>query len=329
MTDLKKIGLSALAGSLAAFSANAGELSVSGGAKLSYTADTGVSDVQDDGNRFGMQQLMSFTGSGELDNGHTVSLAHYMTSGGAKSSSALTYDMGDMGSITYQDVSGDLGLGKIDDVMPTAVEEIWDGLDTNEATALGTPNGRVDAGQTGFNYNASYDMVTVNVGYSPKTGAAGNDDGGNQGTGANISTTSFAVQLSPMDGLNVYAGMGDKGGALASDESEMDTMAVTYAYGPATVGYQVSNIDVQAASSDLETTAMSVAFAVNENLSISYGQSETEKDGSTVDQEIKGVSVGYSMGGISIAAHQNEVENMKQASGTESEHTEISVSFAF
>ena len=94
MTDLKKIGLSALAGSLVAFSANAGELTVSGGAKLSYTADTGNEDVQDDGNRFGMQQLITFSGSGELDNGATVSLYHGMTSTGTKSSSSITYDMG-------------------------------------------------------------------------------------------------------------------------------------------------------------------------------------------------------------------------------------------
>ena len=40
MKNMKKLGLSALAGSLVAFSANAGELSVSGGVELTY-ADTG------------------------------------------------------------------------------------------------------------------------------------------------------------------------------------------------------------------------------------------------------------------------------------------------
>jgi outer membrane protein OmpU len=276
-----------------------------------------------------MQQLMSFTGSGELDNGATVSLYHGLTSKGGGSSSSITYDMGDMGSITYQDTSGDLGLGKIDDVIPTAEEEVWNGLDTNESAAGGKPNGRVDAGITGFNYNVSYDMATINIGYSPKTGSAGNDDGGNSGTGANHSTTSFAVQLTPMDGLNIYAGMGDKGKATAALEEEQDTYAVTYAYGPATVGYQRSTIDLQAANSDLTTDNMGIAFAVNENFSISYGQQDTEKEGSTVEQEVSGFSLGYSMGGISLKAHKNKVENMGQSAGTESEHTEISVSFAF
>ena len=36
MNNFKKIGFSALAGSLAAFSANAAEMSVSGSAKLTY-----------------------------------------------------------------------------------------------------------------------------------------------------------------------------------------------------------------------------------------------------------------------------------------------------
>jgi len=94
MTNLKKIGLSALAGSLVAFSAQAGSLDVSGGAKFTYTGDTGAQDLEADGNRFGMQQLLSFTGGGELDNGHNIKLEHYIQAdGGGKSSSVLTYDM--------------------------------------------------------------------------------------------------------------------------------------------------------------------------------------------------------------------------------------------
>jgi len=38
MTNLKKVGLTALAGSLVAVSAHAGELSVSGGAKFTFTS---------------------------------------------------------------------------------------------------------------------------------------------------------------------------------------------------------------------------------------------------------------------------------------------------
>ena len=62
MTNLKKVGLTALAGSLVATSAFAGALSVSGSAKFTYTADTGANDNSTDGNRFGMAQGLSFSG---------------------------------------------------------------------------------------------------------------------------------------------------------------------------------------------------------------------------------------------------------------------------
>jgi len=59
MTNFKKIGLTALAGSLIATTAMAGSLSVSGGAKLSHTTKGGTSDAAS-GNNWGMQKLMSF-----------------------------------------------------------------------------------------------------------------------------------------------------------------------------------------------------------------------------------------------------------------------------
>jgi outer membrane protein OmpU len=70
-----------------------------------------------------------------------------------------------------------------------------------------------------------------------------------------------------------------------------------------------------------------VSFAVNDDLSISYGESTTELSGS-VDQEIKGISVGYSMGGLSVAMHANEGDNIGNTANNY-KHTELSVSFAF
>ena len=330
MTDLKKIGLSALAGSLVAFSANAGELTVTGGAKMTYTANTGNEDTAHDGSRIGMDQAVGFTGTAELDNGHTVTMYHALsTAGGDKSTSSMTYDMGDMGSLTYQQDSGDLGIGKIDDVIPTADEEIWNGVDAGQTTTNEAPVGRVDGGMNGFNYNYSMDMITINAGFGTKGTTGSVDDGSTSGSGGVNSSTSFAVQVAPMDGLNVYVGTGTKGNSNGTQDDDHTTMAVTYAYGPVTAGYQVSDIEPAGATNDLETTAYGLAFAVNENLSISYGESETTKEGSTVDQELSGYSIGYSMGGITIKAHSNEGKNIANTTANVSEHTEIAVSFAF
>jgi outer membrane protein OmpU len=321
MTNLKKIGLTALAGSLVATSAFAGALSVSGGAKMSYTGKAGNEDVAEMGNRFGIQKSMSFAGSGELDNGHTVSLTHVMAAEGTQSSSILTYDMGDMGSLTYHDTSAALGIHKIDDLMPTADEEIWNGVG-------GSPVGRVSGPGTGFNYtNTSFDGVRVDIGYSPKSAAASADDGGGSGVGGIKSSRSIAIQYSGIEGANIFIGTATNG-ATATTEKDLDTYGFTYAMGPITVGAQQSETDLSTADSDLEKTAYGIAFAVNENLSISYGASETEKEGSSVDQELSGYSIGYSMGGITIKAHANKGENVANTAA-EHDHTEIAVSFAF
>ena len=328
MNNFKKVGLTALAGSLVAFSAaNAGSLSVSGAAKFTYTGDSGNEDLGDDGNRWGIAQSVGFSGTAELDNGHTATISHAVN-GTSSTSSVITYDMGDLGTLRYQQDSGALGIGIIDDLTPSADEEVWNGIDADVATSNETPVGRVSGGTTGFNYrNTSVEGVTVDVGYSPKSTANTNDEGGQSGTGGKRSTTSVAVQYTGMDGLNVYAGTGTIGNA--SNDTDVDTYGVKYAWGPVTVGYQRSETDLVAANSDLTQTMYSIAFAVNDNLSISYGNQETEKDGSSTDQKLTGFSIGYSMGGMTIKAHNNKGENIANQTANESEHTEIAVSFAF
>ena len=316
MNNFKKIGLTALAGSLIATTAMAGSLSVSGGAKLSHTTKGGTSDPAT-GNNWGMQKLISFTGGGELDNGHSVSLSHYMTAEGAQSSSILTYDMGDAGKISFTDAAGGIGIAGIDDLMPTAVEEIWDGLG-------GTKNGYVSQASSGFEYtNTSVDGVKVEVGYG--TSQAANDDGGVSGTGATRSSESIAIQYTGIEGANIFFGTGTLGESATTD-TDVDTMGIKYSMGAATVGVQVSKVD-PAATAEEETTAYSISFAVNDDLSVSYGESTTELSGS-VDQEIKGISVGYSMGGLSVGMHANEGDNIGNTANNY-KHTELSVSFAF
>jgi outer membrane protein OmpU len=325
MTNLKKIGLTALAGSLVATSAFAGALSVSGGAKISHTTkggnEDGITAATSQGSPFGLQKSIGFSGSGELDNGHTVSLYHGTAGGGSHSSSILTYDMGDAGSIVYHDTSAALGIAKIDDMMPTADEEIWNGVG-------GTPVGRTNGPGTGFNYtNTSMDGVRVDIGYGPKSTGNESDDGGTSGAGGFKSASSIAIQYTGIEGANIFIGTGSKG-ATAGNETDLDTYGFTYTMGSITVGAQRSETDVTG-TADQEKDAYGIAFAVNDNLSISYGASETSEVGATLDQELSGFSVGYSMGGISIKAHSNKGENVSNIANAEHEHTEIAVSFAF
>ena len=69
MNKLTKIGVSALAGSLAAVSVNAAELTVTGSATLSYLSTDQENTTT--GNRFGSNSTMAFKASGDV-NGYTV-----------------------------------------------------------------------------------------------------------------------------------------------------------------------------------------------------------------------------------------------------------------
>jgi len=127
MNILKKIGLSALAGSLAATSAFAGELTVTGTANLTYTA-TDNQSTNNDGNRIGSETEMSFTGSGDV-NGMTVSyLTTLNNTATGIASHNIGIDMGDLGKIEFDQGTGGNGLTAIDDKTPTANEEAWDGF---------------------------------------------------------------------------------------------------------------------------------------------------------------------------------------------------------
>ena len=349
MTNLKKVGLTALAGSLVAVSAHAGSLSVSGGAEISYTGaehnGTGAngSAFNNNGNRFGVEKFVSVNGSGELDNGHTVSIYHGGPYGGF-SSSSLTYNMGDMGTLSYQNSTGDLGIGKIDDLMPSAYEEPWDGIDFVAGAGSGV-SGRVDGGQTGFNYSNSFGMANVNIGYAPKTtndfrgddgAVSGFHGSSNTAAAGNPSSTSIAISADVADGLMVFGGIGNKGRDSTTEEFEDDhsTFGLKYTMGGITAGYQHSEIDDGTAgvsTGDTETDAFGIAFAINENLTVSYGYQETEQASGRTDQELEGFAVGYSMGGMSIKAQRNEGEDSVAvgAAAIEVERTEILVGFAF
>ena len=340
MKTWKKAGLTALAGSLVATSAFAGAATVSGSANLTYTANSGAEDSAGttggngaygtDGQRWGLNKSITFSGSGEMDNGWTVSISHTLLDG-SSTGVGMTLDMGDAGTLDYQgDAAGSRGIGKIKDKMPTADDGVDNGLDTNGSTASGGISGTVTGGATGFHYSKSLDMATIGIGYMPKGGST-NTPGGVGGAGASASSVSGFISIDPMDGLEIGFGVGEKATGKAGDNSQtddMDTVYATYVYGPLTVGYQVSNIDTYSTTADDEMTRWGVLYAVNDELSISY-QDHTNDDTTATDEEASGWAASYTVGSMTFKAHRNKGTNIGNATANESEHTEVGVTFAF
>ena len=286
-----------------------------------------------------MESRLTFSAAGDLDNGMSVSLTHtFATSTGDGSTSIITLDMGSMGTLGYGQDSYQVGISQIDDIVPTAVEEVSDGISLNatesaSGAAIAGNTYEVDLGGNGFNYTLPMgDMATVVIGLAPGGQDSLTDDGANSGTrDGDGSDSSVHIVMNPMDGLTIAAGTGEK--VNGNNMDDLETIAVKYTMGPISAGVQLTEIDLEAANSgqngDSETTIMGVAFAVNDALSISYGEQETEIDGQSLDQEIEGFSIGYSMGGMTVKAHSHKGEDMGGAAANEAKHTEISVSFAF
>ncbi len=117
----------------------------------------------------------------------------------------------------------------------------------------------------------------------------------------------------------------------AALDGEESTMFVKYAYGPVTVAYQESEIDLGTAANTDESTAMSIAYAVSDNLSISYGTHDIDFGSGATDQEASGFSASYTMGGMTIAGMSNSVDNIggSTVAADDKDGYEISLSFAF
>ena len=331
MNNFKKVGLTALAGSLAAISAQAAEMSVSGATVLTYTTEHSSETT---GNPFGMKTNLGFTASGEV-NGYTVSYMQTSADQFAGMSSArLSVDMGDMGTIAFDQGSGS-GLGTIDDKTPTAAEEIWDGLDGK------TVGGLVGAaGASGvFNYVQTYAGVKFN-GALRKGSGTKNADGASSGAGQGAWDFALTTDGSMMglEGVAVGAGYGEAeagAGQAGSDKNEHTTLFANYSVGPVTLGAQVSRIDNGPSTAvDEDTQAWGISFNVNENLSVSYGERDVEYENTSaanVTESGDGVAVAYTMGSMKIAGNHNTVTNNNNSTGAGAEDymTEIAVSFAF
>ncbi|MDA7779230.1 hypothetical protein N8906_02065 [Candidatus Pelagibacter sp.] len=335
MNNFKKVGLTALAGSLVAISAQAAEMAVSGASVLTYTSGHSTEVT---GNPFGMKTNLSFTASGEV-NGYNVSYMQTSADQFAGMSSArLSIDMGDIGTFAFDQGSGS-GLATIDDKTPTAAEEIWDGIDT--ITGGTGPQGLVGAaGNSGvFNYVNTFEGVTLNAAARKGSGTS-NADGGKSGVGQGAWDFALTADGSSMgaEGLSFGAGYGEaeNGSTAASTygDAEHMTAFANYSVGPVTFGYQKSYIEANVnGTDDEETTAWGLAFNVNENLSLSYGERDVVFKGAGASADVTekgdGIAVAYTMGSMKIAGNMNDVSDNDGTAGNNDSMTEIAVSFAF
>ena len=346
MNKLTKIGASALAGSLVASSAYAGSVSV--GATWEVTgeyvnnakATSGVAN--ETGNPFGSKGNLSFSGSGETDFGTASWFMFTGDAQGSVSSHSITLDMGDMGTVGFDQGTGAFGIGTIDDVMPTAYEEIWNGTAQTNGDILDGSGGSSGV----FGYKNTFAGMDVNLEYAPSVGSGDNGDGAAAAVASVADGTSLnaAVTNSSMvEGLTFGFGVGEHSYDRASgDVANIDTASTVvfakYAFGPVTVGYQTNYTSgsVSTANTTIganEVNIMGIAFNVNDSLSVSYTDYENKylKRGSQGDvtQDTTGINLAYTMGGATFRLTDASMDNTGGVTGTNEDRTEVSLLMAF
>jgi hypothetical protein len=181
MNKLKNIGISALAGTLVSLSAaQAGGVSVSGAWELSYT-DLNHSKVT--GNKLGVKKNISFGASGDISDGGGVTWATNigLTDAAALSSASIAINMGGIATLTYDSGGGGTGANAVDNIVPTAWEEVDYGLSTGitdlgaVSASKGVINLTVKAPVAGTGLSVSY-ASGMSAGHI-SDGAVGGADG--------------------------------------------------------------------------------------------------------------------------------------------------------
>ena len=326
MNKLTKIGVSALAGSLALTAANAIEMSVSGSAGGAFA----TSDENKKGDFYQFDSVV-FSASGETDGGVTVSAKMELDNDNSASNAGMddrsfSFGTDSLGTVSFHGHGGSSVMGQWDDVTPHAYEEVWDG--TNAADV------RID-GRSGNNLltydSPSFNGVMFKAAYQHdhSTAAAQEQDLGHY--------ADFGIQVSPemVEGLTVGYGFGELE-TNTSQSVDHETLFLKYAIGGLTVGIQESEADGATAALTDESSGWGVSYAVNENFTIAYGERDYDDDISTAgssssEQHDSGFSASYTMGGMTIAGHMNQNDNVGGSTNAtnDKESYEFALTFAF
>jgi len=337
MNKLTKIGVSALCGSLAAISsANAGDLSVTGGVDMSWIS----LDDEVTGNPLGIGSNVTFSGSGELDNGWSVALSVANTNANVYSNTNVTVGVPGMGDFRIsQGVSGS-GIDRMDDMTPNVWEEAYG---TGLGTGIDTVSGVSGGANIEFTPSGTPDGLTARISFSPSAGGSGSSDKGGSGDDGGVAAAGYDItleassDLTGVDGLTIYGGVANteqytNASAYTGDKDET-TFGAKYAMGGWTIGYQWSEEDLgrNTGATKYDNDAYGITFNVNDDLSIGYNHYESTQEGNAVTAEATSVQIAYTMGGASIRLAEAQVDNAKYQTGAayDRDATTVSVSLAF
>jgi hypothetical protein len=330
--------LVALLFSLSVSTAYAGELTVTGNMEVTLQSEVG----NQTGNPLGTDRELKFAGSTELDNGITVSVMQDTNDSLTYGNSQISF--GNVGGFATIYVGSDSDpIDAVDDITPSAYEEA-NGSGSGSYNDIGD-----QAGQMGI--GAKFDLPilgAVNYKYYPKIDSTKNADNAASGDASHsVGSASSLTIKTDMSGLPLVGGFLD-GATLTTGYGESDhstvanlddafdlTAAINYVNGPISLGIQKKYHNEGMAATPGESagykdTVIGIAYAVNDDFSISYNRytSYPQTRVGAPEQETDAINIGYTMGGMTIGFQDASTDNSGYATGDNDTRT-LGVSVAF
>ncbi len=350
MKNISKLLVGILFSALVMAPSYAGEMAVTGGATATYTTN---GDDASSGKNIGISNELDFTASGELDNGFTWKY-QVQIDGTSSANDDTRLEIGtDMGTIGLYVSEGGMsaelahGVGALgtgfDYVSPSTFVHSYD----------------VD-GYSNVQYHTPADMlpfgIGVKLGYVPNMSqtnllSAKESDSTITTQAEGRELTMVQVSAAPVDGLSIkgsYAETNSEGGVANGDEGVSANLGAKYTIGQFSIGYTEGGY--QAATGGAlndetiyyENKFYGVQFDVNENLSVSYNNDESDKNTrvavaqaatagtkTTLAMEQESLQLAYTVGGATIGIADVEVDNADYTSGKTESQTVISLAISF
>ena len=322
--------------------AHAGEMTVTGSMKATYQSESDSTT----GNPLGMDREIAFTGTTELDNGMNMTVMQDFTDTGAFGDAKLTF--GNVAGMVDIYVGTDGSeVDAIDDITPTAFEE-----------ANGSGSGTYQdvgglADEMGIGFKTTLPIIgTVSGQYVPKADAAENADGvasGNAsasvGSGEELVVKTAMGDLpvigSFLDGNTLTLGYAsEEVSTLVNSSDRLEgTVAITGSYGNFSYGYQKKYIEPGQTTAGQATDfykqdIIGLAYAVNDNLSISYNTitekaNRQESANPSGGQSTDAINIGYTVGGITLGLSDAQTDNAGQVVDAKDDVRRIQVTANF
>jgi len=347
-------------------SANAGELSVSGTAKATYNIESGNAN----GKGLGVTNELNFTATGETDAGYTWSYSMELDPGATAAATDTTATdtesaQNDDTKLTLSTPMGTVGVfiseGGLD-VEDAASQSVY-----SRPTDMGGSDGVTDnysiSSYNNFQYHTAADMIpfggSIKIGYAPDLDAYGS--GNNAGPAQTENTIAYAGRSATqyqvsfdaipyLDGVKIGADYMefDKQGIQGKKDQKAESGAyyATYAVGNVSLGYSegfraelvgddAHNGGDATKAEDYRQSNMSIAYAINDDLSISYEVEKSEKNflsdaTASVEQKSTGLQIAYNLGGMTLALARNSHDNPSYSStAPDEDQTLIAITMAF